>query len=49
MVEAISGILPRIQSDKDHVGVIARAIARVTKVLVLNHEFKDLVTELVPC
>ncbi|KAL3454212.1 hypothetical protein BJX65DRAFT_301998 [Aspergillus insuetus] len=48
MVEASSGILPKIQPDEDRVGVIARAIARVAKALVLNHEFKDIVTELVP-
>jgi hypothetical protein len=48
MVEEISGILPKIQPDEDRVGVIARAIARVANALVLNHEFKDLVTELVP-
>ncbi|KAL2793900.1 ankyrin repeat-containing domain protein [Aspergillus keveii] len=48
MVEEISGILPKIQPDEDRVGVIARAIACVAKALVLNHEFKDLVPELVP-
>jgi hypothetical protein len=48
MVEAISGIIPDIDPEEDRVGVIARAIARVAKALVLNHEFKDLITELVP-
>jgi hypothetical protein len=48
MVEVVSGILLEIEPEKDRVGVIARAIALAAKALVLNHEFKDIVTELVP-
>ncbi|KAL2860061.1 ankyrin repeat-containing domain protein [Aspergillus pseudodeflectus] len=48
MVETISSILSEIEPEQGREGVIARAIALAAKALVLNHEFKDIVTELVP-